>query len=362
MLFLNKVPVSAAVNESVKLARKYGNPGAVRYVNAVLRNYTRRSGSVIYPDKAQDTVGYLSICYSYPKWMVEKLIDEFDEDFTEDFLSASNDIPPLTIRVNSLKTNRESLKERLEKSGIKAEDAHYMDCALNLYGVPGIDNMKEYHEGYFIVQDESSMLASVVLSPQQGETVMDVCSAPGTKSTHIAEIMGNKGQIISGDISESKLNLVRENAQRLGIKIISTLHNDASTVLDEYKSSADRLLVDAPCSGLGIMRKKPEIRWNRRGCDIDELEKIQLSILKSSSSYVKPGGILVYSTCTVLSHENIKMIREFTRQNKNFVLEDISDLIPDKLKRDSCSEGFIELYPNTDNIDGFFIARMRRVK
>lgn len=360
--FMDKVPQSAAVNESVKLAKKYGNVGAAKYVNAILRNYCRKMDVINYPEKDSDIVKYLSVMNSYPEWIVKTLIDDFGKEFTEDYLSASNGIAPLSVRVNKLRADKNSLKESLSEKGIEVSEGIYLDDALMLRGVSGIENLQEYKDGYLTVQDESSMIAARVLDPEPGQFVIDVCSAPGTKSTYFAELMKNEGRIISGDISESKLNLVKENCVRLGISIIETLKSDASKVMPEFVEKADRVLVDAPCSGLGIMRKKPEIRWNRAIADLNQIIEIQNSIINASSKYVKPGGVLVYSTCTVLKRENYELVSNFVSNNKEFTLEDIRGLIPDKLRKMNSEKGFVEFYPNIDGIDGFFIARLRKVK
>lgn len=359
--FMDKVPQSAAVNECVKLAKRYGNPGSVKYVNGVLRNYCRNSDKIRYPEKDKDIINYLSVSYSYPEWLIGAMLSQYDESFTEDFLRESNSVPPVTVRVNTLKTDRDSLRKRLVEKGIDVSDGHYLDNALMLKNVPGINNMDEYREGLFTVQDESSMMVPLILSPEPGDFVMDLCSAPGTKSTYIAELMGNKGSVLSGDNNKAKLKLVEQNARRLGIGIITTVCSDASKTMEEYIGKADRVLIDVPCSGLGLLRKKPEIRWNRQAEDLKAISKLQRSILDACSKYVKPGGILVYSTCTVLNEENSDVVLDFIDNNRNFVLEDITGLIPEKLKKDTCRNGYINLFPNTDSVDGFFICSMRRV-
>jgi 16S rRNA (cytosine967-C5)-methyltransferase len=360
--FMDRVPNSAAVDECVKLSKKYGNIGASKFVNAVLRNYLRRHDSIKYPDKDKEASKYLSIYYSYPEWMVSKLLCEFGESAAEDFLKSCNEVSPLTVRINSLKTTKEALRESLKSKGIYVSDSLYIDDALMLKNVPKIQSMDEYKKGFLTVQDESSMIAVKILAPKAGELVMDLCSAPGTKSTYMAEMMGNKGTVISGDINENKLKLVDQNAKRLGIDIISTFVNDAAKHDGSYDGKADRVLIDAPCSGLGVMRKKPEIRWNRRREDIEELKKIQRLILESSSPYVKLGGTLVYSTCTVLKEENIDLVRDFVRDSHKFVFEDITAWAPEKLRKDSLKDGYVQLFPNIDNVDGFFIARLKRVR
>lgn len=362
IMFMDRVPDSAAVDECVKLAKKYGNIGASKFVNGMLRNYIRNQDSIVYPENKTDPIAYLSVFYSYPEWIVRLLINDYGYDFTEQFLIFENKAPSINVRINSLKTDKESVRNSLLKDGVDVFDGEYTEDSLTLKGVPGIENLEEFNDGLITVQDESSMLAALILSPKPGDFVMDVCSAPGTKSTYIAELMGNNGSIISGDISREKLKLVLQNAKRLGIDIIKTVCQDASTTDGEYISKADRVLVDAPCSGLGIMRKKPEIRWNREPSDIKELSALQKSILLASSKYVQIGGVLVYSTCTVVKEENINVINNFVKENGDFIMDDISDLVPDKLKRESCRKGYLELFPNIDKTDGFFIARMKRVK
>lgn len=360
--FMNKVPEFASVNESVKLAKKYENEGAAKFVNAVLRNYLRKHDSVVLPDKRRDCVKYLSVAYSFPEWIVKKLTEEYGMEFTEEFLKCSNDVPSLTARVNTLKTNKENIFKSLADDGIDVLDAKYMKDAFTFKNPSNIGGLRQYKDGLFTIQDESSMLAVKILSPRSGEFIMDVCSAPGTKSTYMAELMDNKGTVISGDIAYNKLGLIDKDAKRLGINIIKTICNDASGVNSRYAGKADRVLVDAPCSGFGIMNKKPEIRWNRTMKDIESIERAQSLILSASSKYVKPKGILVYSTCTVLKSENIDIIDNFLKSNSNFCMEDISYDVPQKLLKPSCRSGYINIYPNTDGIDGFFIAKLRRME
>lgn len=359
--FMDKVPESAAVNESVKLTKKYGSPGSAGFTNGVLRNYCRKADTISYPDRNDEPVKYLSVYYSYPEWLVKSIMDEHGADFTEKFLKYSNEVPDVTVRVNNLKTNKAKLMEGLSSRGVEAEDGPYLSDALVLKSVPGIESMEEYKQGLFTVQDVSSMLSCRVLDPKPGELVLDLCSAPGTKSTYIGELMENRGTIISGDISGSKLRLVSSNASRLGIDIIHTLEHDASKPLEEYTGKADRVLLDVPCSGLGILRKKPEIRYNRKPSDIESIVAMQKAILKASGSLVKSGGCLVYSTCTVLRRENRDAIADFLKEDSTFVPESILEFMPEGLKKQSCQDGYIEIYPNEDKMDGFFICRLRKV-
>lgn len=359
--FMDRVPESAAVNESVKLAKKYGNVQSAGFVNGVLRNYCRRADAVSYPDRNKNPEKYFSVYYSYPEWLVKMIENDYGADFTEGFLRSGNEVPHVTVRVNRLKTSPSQLKDRLFGDGLATDDGPYLSDALTLKSSPGIENMDEWRQGLFTVQDVSSMLACRVLDPRPGELIMDLCSAPGTKSTYIGELMENSGTIISSDINAGKLRLINANASRLGIDIIHTLGHDAAKPFHEYQGRADRVLLDVPCSGLGIMRKKPEIRYNRNPHDIERICAMQAAILKASAPLVRRGGVLVYSTCTVLRRENTDMIAKFLDTEEGFVPESIEEFVPEGLKKRSCADGYIEIYPHQDKIDGFFICRLRKV-
>lgn len=360
LIFTDKIPVSAACNESVKLARKYGHSASSGYVNAVLRNIARSKDNLPYPSSNNDLIAYLSIRYSHPVWMVKEWVDRFGERFAEDLLKANNEIPSFTARVNSLKISKKELTNILAEDGYEVQDGKYSDDAITIKNPSSVQKMKGFLEGYFQVQDESSMLVGKVLDPKPGEFVLDVCSAPGGKSTHIAQLMNNKGTIVSRDVHEHKIKLIDEAKRRLGLDIIKTEVFDATTLDNELLGKVDRVLVDAPCTGLGIIRRKPDIKWARNIEDKEEIIKLQKKILSVSSKYVKSGGILVYSTCTIESEENEEAVEKFIKENKDFYLEDISSYLPDKLKKESLKKGYIQLYPNIDGIDGFFIARMRK--
>ncbi len=360
LVYMSKIPESAACNESVNLAKRYGHSASSRYVNAVLRNVARSRDKIGYPDKTSDLVAYLSIKYSHPDWMVKKWLERFGESFTEGLLRSNNDTAPLTVRVNTLKTSREELENSLRNEGFESVTAKYVDSALTINNPSSLARMEAFAKGLFQVQDESSMLVGKVLDPKPGEFVVDVCSAPGGKSTHIAELMENRGQVVARDIHEHKIKLINEAVQRLGIDIIKTEIFDASQQDKNLLGKADRVLVDAPCTGLGIIRRKPDIKWTRNTNDLNEIVKLQEKILSISSGYVKPGGVLVYSTCTIEPQENEELVKKFLKDNGDYYLEDISELIPDGLTKDTAKDGYIQLYPNIDGIDGFFISRMRR--
>lgn len=360
LLFTDRIPVSAACNESVRLAKKYGHMASSKYVNAVLRNIARNKDNLPYPDKDSDLLTYLSVKYSHPQWMVEEWLKRFGEEFTEELLKANNSIPLFTVRVNTLKISKDSLAEILEKDGFEIENGKYLEEALIIKNPVSVQKMEAFKKGYFQVQDESSMLVAKVLDPKPGETVLDVCSAPGGKSTHIAQLMNNKGTVISRDIHEHKIKLIDEAKKRLGLDIIKTEVFDAVTLDDGLIEKADRVLVDAPCTGLGIIRRKPDIKWSRNSGDKKEITELQERILSTASKYVKKGGVLVYSTCTVEPEENEETVERFIKNNGDFYLEDITPLVPKTLKKESLIKGYLQLYPNIDGVDGFFISRMVR--
>ncbi|TZE83410.1 16S rRNA (cytosine(967)-C(5))-methyltransferase RsmB [Calorimonas adulescens] len=360
IIYLDRIPPSAAVNESVNLAKKYSNAGAARMVNAVLRNFLRNGRFYKLPPK-DDRVKYLSIVYSHPEWVVKRWLDEFGYEFTIDLLEADNKRLPIAIRANTLKMEPKFLINKLKNEGIEAERGNYLDEAIIIKKFNRLENLQSYKEGLFYIQDEASMLVSHVLNPREGEFIVDVCSAPGGKTTHIAELMKNKGHIIARDVHKHKLKIVNENAERLGIKIIETQLYDATTVDENLIEKADRVLVDAPCSGLGTIRHRPDIRWNKHISDIHKISALQKIILRNASQYVKKGGILVYSTCTIEKEENIDVINDFLEKNSDFRLIDFNDLLPSNLMLRDSGTGYITLYPSLNQTDGFFIAKMSRL-
>ncbi|NLC68025.1 MAG: 16S rRNA (cytosine(967)-C(5))-methyltransferase RsmB [Clostridiaceae bacterium] len=360
LLYTDRIPESAACNESVKLALKYGHRASANYVNAVLRNIARRHSEIKYPDREKEPVEYLSFKYSHPSWMVKHWIDLFGEDFTESLLEANNKNPDFTVRVNTLKTTRQEFMEKLDEKEIGYTVGRYIDNALIVNDAAALMDSGLFAEGYFTVQDEASMMVSKVLDPAPGELVMDVCAAPGGKSTHIAEMMGNEGMVVSWDIHVHKAELVEKAARRLSINIVKAELHDSSVVDANYIMKADRVLVDAPCTGTGIIRRKPEIKWNKTVKDKEEIRALQLRILSASAEYVKPGGVLVYSTCSIEPDENIDVVNAFLKSSAMFRMVGFEELLPPALFKESAGEGYIYLFPNVDNTDGFFIAKMKR--
>lgn len=357
ILFMDRVPDSAAVNESVKLSKKHTHKGSQGFINGMLRNVVRNKENIKLPDENKDQVKYLSVKYSHPEWMIERWISEFGFDFTKDLVKANNKKASLNIRVNRLKIDRNTLIERLRNQGLKCEKTKYAKDGIIVINPVNITNTEEFKSGLFQIQDESSMLVAQIMNPKKGSLVIDVCSAPGGKTTHIAEIMKNEGKIIARDIYDHKLELIEENSNRLGIDIIEAQKFDALELDEGLLGKADYCLVDAPCSGLGLIRRKPDIKLRKEEKDIKDISKLQYEILNTASKYLKQGGILIYSTCTIEKDENINLVNKFLKENSDFELVDFKDL----LDSSNClvkNKGYLALFPNINHTDGFFISKI----
>ncbi len=339
--FMNSVPEYAAVNESVILAKKYCR-GRAGFINGVLRSYAREKENIELPSKEEDYIGYLSVKYSYERWIIEEWLTQYDGSFVEDLLQAGNKTPDLVLRVNTLKTEKDVLIKRMREHGYSVNEGHLCAQAVHIKGSK-ILKTKAYERGLFSVQDESSMMAVNILDPQPGDFIIDVCSAPGGKALAMAEKMNNMGKIAAWDVYRRKLNIVDKEAERLGVTIIETNPWDGTNIKNELVMQADRVLVDAPCSGLGVIRRKPEIKYKELTAELQDLPKKQKAILGASSEYVKPGGVLVYSTCTIAANENKEVIQDFLKRNTEFEQQEI-----------------IQLLPNVNDTDGFFICKMIR--
>lgn len=361
IIFMDRIPDSAAVNESVKLAKKYGHKGSVGFVNAILRNISRNKNNIELPERNIDSTEYLSVKYSHPKWMIKKWIKDFGLNFTEELCLANNEKPKLNIRVNTLKIAKQELMYKLKKRGFDVKEGEYAYDCIIIDNPVRITDTDEFMNGFFQIQDESSMLVAQIMNPKPGDLVIDVCSAPGGKTTHIAQKMENEGKIIARDIHEYKLNLINGNIERLGINIIQLEQYDARKLDERLIEKADCCLVDAPCSGLGLIRRKPDIKWSKEEDNLSEITKLQYEILMNSSKYVKKGGVLIYSTCTIQKEENIILVRKFIENNKSFILRSFEELIGEEELKKAATNGYIELYPNINNTDGFFIAKMIKI-
>ena len=349
---MEKIPGFAAVNESVKLA---SNPGERSIVNAVLRAAVRakNEGTLPLPPYEKNHARYYSVKYSFPIWLVKRFIGWFGEEEAIKLLSSFNSEPPLDISVNTVKTSREDLIAKLREGGVSAEPSPYNESSVRVYTKGDPTELYGFSEGYFFVQDEASASAVYALAPKSGDRVVDVCSAPGGKSFLAAILMSDKGEIRSFDIHESKLSLIKNGAQRLGLRSVFADVRDAKDPDSSLVSRMDKLIVDAPCSGLGVISKKSDLRY-RSEEGIDELPELQLEILERSAAYLRKGGELVYSTCTLNPEENEGVVRRFLERNVDF--EPLEFNVGEYESRG----GWLTLYPNVHQTDGFFISKMRK--
>lgn len=352
ILFLDKVPDSAAVDTSVELAKRAGRGQAAGLVNAVLRQLSRNREDLP-PIPERDEVRYLSIRYSHPKWLVKRLLALLGREEAERFLAADNDPPPITAQVNPLAGTEAEVLASLEAEGVGAEAHPWLPGCLLLSNTGDLEHLRAFREGRLYIQDPAARLAVTALSVKPGDRVLDVCAAPGGKSFAAAMEMGDRGEILACDLHENKLRRIREGAERLGLTCVQTAAADGRVLRPEWAEGFDAVLVDAPCSGLGIIRKKPDIRWKMAG-DLFALPVVQHDILDNAASYVRPGGVLVYSTCTILPEENGQTVDAFLAEHPDFSRENFS--LPSLRE----VPGEITLWPQRHGTDGFYICRMRR--
>ncbi|MBR4643199.1 MAG: 16S rRNA (cytosine(967)-C(5))-methyltransferase RsmB [Selenomonadaceae bacterium] len=343
IFFLDRVPNSAAVNESVELSKKFCGLGASKFVNAVLRSAVREPHKSDFP--TGDDVQSLALRNFHPAWLVKLFVEEFGLDVTKKILAFDNTDPPLCLRVNFLKTTREKILDALKNFGLDAEESKLAPEGIICRGHGALDKFQPLRAGLCQVQDESSMTAARLLNPTVGEFVIDCCAAPGGKTTHLAELMQNRGRIIAADIYETKLEHVKQNAARLGIKIIEPVLIDACEIGEKFFNQADKVLVDAPCSGLGVLRRKADLRWKKISDELNALPALQEKILSGAAKTLKRGGILVYSTCTILKRENQNVVEKFLAAHENFELLEMKTLLP-----------------HVTGTDGFFSAKLIRKK
>ncbi|MCC0672400.1 16S rRNA (cytosine(967)-C(5))-methyltransferase RsmB [Clostridioides sp. ES-S-0145-01] len=356
ILFLNSISDYAAVNETVKLSKKYDKKSS-GFINAILRNEIRNKDTIM-DITEEDSVKYLSIKYSYNSWIIKNWIENFGQEFTEDLLEANNEKPSIYIRTNTLKISREELIEKLNEKGIMCLKVPMVEEAIKVEKLKNIENNELFKAGLFTIQDISSMIVGKVINPKEDSLILDVCSAPGGKSTHLATLMNNTGQVIARDIFEHKLKLIKATVNRLGLKNVCVEGFDASEIDENSINKFDYVLADVPCSGLGIIRRKPEIKYKKEE-ELEDITSIQKKILENASKYVKIGGTLVYSTCTVQDMENINIITSFIEEYNNFELTPIDTVNVDL---DNQDKGYLKIYPNIHSIDGFFIAKLKRIR
>ena len=361
LLFLDKIPAHAAVHEAVKIAKSHGGGKVAGFVNAVLRNFLRGKNRTADPEPIENWQAALATEYSHPHWLVRQWIDYFGREETLALMRANNERAPLLLRVNSCRSTREELLALLSRRGINAVPAPWSPVGIWVKSPSPVDQLPGFQEGWFQVQGEASQLVGYLLAPQKGERILDACAAPGGKTTHIAELMADSGELIALDKSARGIEKIRENTTRLGLTSLHPAKADVSHSLSiEFSGPFDRILVDAPCSGLGTLRSHPEIKWHRNSIDIERLSALQTNIFDRMASYLKPGGVLVYSTCTLTEDENESVVEDFLERHKEFALENAAEYLPEKARSLVRGRYYMAL-PHRHNTDGFFAARMRKV-
>ena len=349
IVFLDKVPKSAAVNESVNLAKRYGHKGSSNFVNAILRKVEKKDYEAFF--EIENPIERISKTTSMPVWMIEELLKENDIEKVEEICKASNIKPKVTIRINRLKTNKPELENCLKERDITFKEGDLEDFLI-LENTKNIEQLDLFKQGYFTVQDEGAGLIAKVVDPKPNELVLDACSSPGGKTTYMAELMEDKGEIIAWDLHPHRVQLVEENAKRLNIHIIKTECQDAMVYKEEYKEKFDKILLDVPCLGIGVLKRKPDIKWKRKPEDIEEITQIQQKILGTCSKYLKAKGQMVYSTCSIFREENDKVIEKFLEKNQNFEYTKIKMSKIENMDK-------IQLYQNEET-DGFFICKLQK--
>lgn len=355
MLFLSKIPPPAAINESVELVKRLKGDRHAGIVNGVLRNILRNLQNIRYPGKEENVALAHSILYAHPQWIVKRYLDRYGDAETEALLASNNHRPMLTLRVNTLRTTREAVEAFLQEHDIKYDVSTVHPMSIRINSLRDVRSTPLFEEGQVAIQDASASLAVQLAAPQPGMTVYDLCSAPGSKAVYAAELMQNTGRIVALEKYESKLRYIEENAERAGITIIEPLHGDAREFVPD--ALADLVLVDAPCTGLGTLSKKPDIKWRRDVDDIRKMAVIQRSILDHAATLVRVGGALVYSTCTIEPEENTGVINAFLADNPSFELDPADAYVA----AEAVVDGMVQTLPHRHACDGAFAARLRRV-
>jgi 16S rRNA (cytosine967-C5)-methyltransferase len=356
ILFLDKIPDYAAVNEAVEFVKKFQGQKPADLTNAVLRNIIRSKDSIRYPDPNEDIVAYYSAYYSHPSWIVKRWIKRFGNEETEKLLIANNNKPSLTLRVNGLVSNIEELKSLLNKVELKFSPGKYLNEFLKMTVLSNITDWEYFAKGYFSVQDESTGLPVKLLNVKPGMRVLDLCAAPGGKTAFISDVMNNTGEVIALDRFESRLKILQKNLERLKVTNVKTLAIDAN----EFEDSElfDRILIDVPCSGLGTLTKKPDLKWKRDLGDIRKIVNIQYELLKKGASLVKVGGQIVYSTCTIEPEENFDNVKKFLEEYSNFRIINAADMFTSDLIDEN---GCVRTFPHVHGLDGSFAVKLERL-
>ena len=359
MKYMDSVPVSAACNEAVKLAVRKGFGSLRGFVNGVLRNVARNLDQIAYPTEPRQR---LSIQYYMPEWILNLWLKAYDSDIVEQMLQAFQRETPLTIRCNLRMVTPKQLKEHLEAEGVTVKVHPYLEYAFHISGFDYLGDLESFQNGEFSVQDISSMLVSELAGPKEGDYVIDVCAAPGGKSLHMAEKLNGSGHVEARDLTEYKVGLIQENIERTGLSNVEAVQQDALTFDETSVGKADIVLADLPCSGLGVLAKKTDLKYKATKEGADSLAKLQREMLKNVQAYVKDEGKLVYSTCTINPAENMDNVHWFLNEYPEFELIDIHGSLCEELQKDVKENGCIQLLPGVHQSDGFFLACMKKRK
>jgi len=358
IFFMDRVPQSAAVDEAVKQTRRFGRKHLGKFVNGILREICRGKDRIGFPDPAKEWVTYLSVKYSYPPWLVRKWTRELGSEGTERLLEAQNRIPGLVVRVNSLQTERSSLIHRLAEEGLEGKPTRYSPDGIDFEGpIRSISSLVAFKKGLFQPQSEAAQICSRLLCPRPGERVLDLCAGLGGKSTHISQLMRDQGPVIALDKSPARLISLVENARRLKMHAIVPVAADASKRLSFlFKGTFHRILVDAPCSALGILSRHPDGKWSRDDNDIKRLAELQGKILQEAAPLLRRGGRMLYVTCTISKEENEDVVARFLERQRSMALEDLKDHAPSWAHELIDEGGFFRPSPHVHGLDGFFAA------
>ena len=376
LYFLDGIPTRAATYETVELAKRRFHSGVASLVNGALRAWIREGDAINWPDEKQDPAGFLSIRHSHPRWMVERWIDRYGYAQTESLCQYNNEPPELWLRANTLKIRADELAAGLEAEGCRTKPGDYAPEALALLSGPGVRRLESFREGLFAVQDESSMMAAHGLDPQPGQRVLDACAAPGGKTTHIAQLMEDRGEIVAWDVHPHRIGLIRQNQRRLGLRCIRASVRDAAAgnvnvgvdlaAADGVGRLFERILVDAPCSGLGALRRRADARWNRKPEDIQTLAEVQEKLLHNTLSLLAPGGRLLYSTCTTEPEENRLLVEKALRLHRDcrkgaltlpVTKEENRSLLPNPAR-----DWDVQFLPFIHGLEGFYMAAIEKTK
>lgn len=359
LLFLDRVPPFAAINEAVEIAKRRGRK-ASGFVNGVLRGFLRKKDDIKMPSREKHWARRISIEHSHPEWMVKLWEQAYGRETTEAICVANNARPQVSLRVNSHRTSRDELLQHLEASGVAAHSSDVSPYGVLLDQGLDVTKLAAFREGLCTVQDESSMLVAQALAPEKGMRVLDCCAAPGGKTTHLAELMEDQGDVLAIDIHEHKIQLIRNIADRLGLTSIQTEAGDIREAVGQA-GLFDRILLDAPCTGLGVIRRKPDLKWQKVPGDVAEIAQLQREMLNTVAEALKPGGVLVYSTCTVAPEENERMVRAFLADHPEFAGDPLQSHLPASVLEGTAEDAFmVQIFPQQFGSDGFFIARLKR--